>query len=102
MGADDALFDPMNEFPYIQRRINDLSDGKPRTGKRASWWGLEVVCGTLRLGVVNAPSGYDVTDAQLLLCRVDILRPQMYQRNLNPCDAQMVGECHKLEGVRSI
>jgi hypothetical protein len=42
----------------------------------------------LRLGLVNAPTGDDVTDAQLLLCRGEILRPQMYQRNLNPCDAQ--------------
>jgi hypothetical protein len=30
VGADDALFDPMNEFPYIRRCINDLSNGKPR------------------------------------------------------------------------
>lgn len=30
VGADDALFDAMNEFPYIRRCINDLSNGKPR------------------------------------------------------------------------
>jgi hypothetical protein len=57
--------------------------------------GSEPVCGVptlfavpLRLGLVNAPPGGDVTDAQLLLCQVEILRPQMYQRNLNPCNAQ--------------
>ena len=62
-------------FPIeIREQRSERAGGVPR---------LFVV--PLRLGLVNALLGDDVTDAQLLLCRGEILRPQMYQRNLNPC-----------------
>lgn len=72
MGTDDALFDPMNEFPYIRRCIYDLPNGKPRTENDRIGGVPRLFVVPLRLGLVNATTGNDVTHAQLLLCRVKV------------------------------
>lgn len=66
------MFDPTNEFPYIRRCIIIMTF--PMENREQ---GSECVSGVprlfavpLRLGLVNAPPGDDVTDVQLLLCRV--------------------------------